>query len=346
MKRTLFYLTLITFSFLAACRNKETHPSDEITAAPIAVKTEIVQPTTISGEVSVSGNIEGNTTVKLGFMVGGKINYVSNKEGENISKGKLIASLDPTNYSIAKKLADVQVSNATDEYNRLKILHDRGSLSESDFSKIGFSLEQARLQQNMQQKNLSDTRLYTPISGVLLKRQAEPGEIVGVGMPLFVISDIRKVKVLAYVPEGELHEIKIGQTAAINISALDKIFSGKVTEVGSAADATSRAFTISIEINNPQLLIRPGMIADVSIATNSTKQVILVPAECIQKDVANQSFVYVVDNAQHKAFQRRVSLGSMIDNKIEIASGLSDQDVVVISGQKKLSDGSLISIIK
>lgn len=343
MIRPLFYFTMPILLFAAGCRNRKAHTTDN-ESSPFAVKTEAVQLTTISGEVSVSGNIEGTTTVKIGFMVGGKINFVSNKEGEPISKGQLIASLDPTNYSIAKELADVQVSTATDEYNRLKILHDRGSLPSSDFSKIGFSLQQAKLQQQLQQKNVSDTRLYAPINGVLLKRQAEVGELVGVGMPLFVIADIRKVKVLAYVPEGELHQIRIGQTAHIKISALDKTYAGKVTEVGSAADATSRAFTIKVEIENPGLQIRPGMIAEASIATNTKKEVILLPAESIQQDLANQSFVFVIDTAQHKAFRRRVSLGSMVDNKIEIVSGLSSQEMVVTGGQKRLSDGSFISI--
>ncbi|SHM95257.1 efflux RND transporter periplasmic adaptor subunit [Chitinophaga sp. CF418] len=345
MRRSLFYFTLIAILLFSSCKNKETQTSGD-TASSLAVKVEEVHPTTISGEVSVSGNIEGNTTVKLGFMVGGKINYISNNEGDNISKGQLIASLDPTSYSIAKGLADVQVSTATDEFNRLKILHERGSLSESDFSKIGFNLQQAKLQQQLQQKNLSDTRLYSPVSGVLLKRQAEVGEIVSVGLPLFIVSDIRTVKVLAYVPEGELHEIKIGQTANINISSLDRTFTGKVMEVGSAADATSRAFTIKIAIENPGLIIRPGMIAEARIATNSNKQVILLPAESIQQDVANQSFVFVVDRSQNKAFRRRVSLGSMVNNKIEIVSGLSENELVVTGGQKRLSDGSRITITK
>jgi len=345
MIRSLFYPPMLALACFVSCKNKATHTPDS-NAAAIAVKTEAVHPDTIANRVSVSGNIEGSTTVKLGFMVAGKVNYVSNEEGENISKGQLIASLDPTNYSIAKGLADVQVNNTADEFNRLKILHDRGSLSEGDFSKITFTLQQARLQQQLQQKNLSDTRLYAPISGVLLKRQAEVGEIINVGMPLFIIADIKKVKVLAYVPEGELHEVKIGQAANVRISSLDKVFAGKVIEMGSAADATSRAFTIKIEIENPGLLIRPGMIAEASIATNNKKQAILLPAECIQQDLSNQSFVFVADEGQNKVFKRRVSLGHMIDNKIEVVSGLSDGEVVVTSGQKKLSDGSLIAITK
>ncbi|MEO6732029.1 MAG: efflux RND transporter periplasmic adaptor subunit [Ferruginibacter sp.] len=345
MIKSLFYPAIVALVFLVSCKSKNAHNSGD-DVLPIAVKTENVQSTFIVNEASVSGNIEGNTTVKLGFMVAGKINYVSNKEGETISKGQLIASLDPTSYSLAKGLADVQVKSTTDEFNRMQIIHDRGSLSENDFSKIGFSLQQAKLQQQVQQKYLSDTKLYSSINGVLLKREAEVGEIIGIGMPLFTIADIKKVKMLAFVPEGELREIKIGQTANVVISALDKTFTGKVTEVGSTAEATSRAFTIKIEIENPGLLIRPGMIAEARIATNNKTQAILLPTECIQQDLSNQSFVFVVDKAQNKVFKRRVSLGNIIDNKIAIVSGLANGDLVVIGGQQNLTDGAPISITK
>jgi RND family efflux transporter MFP subunit len=342
MTKSLFYPALFILIVLISCKSKKPENSGNDVLA-IAVKTETVQSTLMENEVSVSGNIEGNTTVKLGFMVGGKINYVSNKEGENISQGQLIASLDPANYAIAKGLADVQVNTAADEFKRLQILHDRGSLSESDFSKAGFSLQQAKLQQQLQQKYVSDAQLHATISGVLLKREAEVGEIVSVGMPLFTIADIRKVKMLAFVPEGELHEMKIGQNANVIISSLDKTFKGKVTEVGSTAEATSRAFTIKIEIENPGLQIRPGMISEARIATNIKKQVILIPTECIQQDLSNQSFVFVVDKAQNKVFKRRVSLGNIIDNKIAVASGLNENELIVTGGQKNLTDGALIS---
>lgn len=345
MKRPLFFPAFIALCLAVSCKNRNT-PASGGEPAAIAVKTEEVKSQTVNAQIAVSGNIEGFTTVNLGFMVPGKINYESAIEGENIKKGQLIASLDPTNYSIAKAQADVQLSSTVDEFNRLKILHAGKSLSEADFSKISFSLQQARLQQQLQQKNLNDTRLYSPISGVLLKKHAEEGEIVSVGMPLFTVSDIRKIKVLAYVPEGELHEIKLGQTADVSITALGKTFGGKVIEIGSAADATSRAFAIKIEVENPGLLIRSGMIADARMTGSNKKQTILLPAECIQQDLANQSYVFVVDNTQNKAFKRRVSLGSMFSNKIEIVSGLSDKEIVVTSGQKKLSDGSLISTNK
>jgi len=341
--RQTFYPFIFLLVLLAGCKNGEGNAT-EAGLSSISVRAEEVKTASVHSQVSVSGNVEGNTTVRLGFLVGGKINYISASEGQLIARGQLVASLDPTNYNIAKQLADVQAATASDEYNRLKIMHDRNSLSESDFSKITFSLQQARLQQQLQQKNLTDTKLYAPISGVLIKKLAEPDEIVGVGTPLFVISDISKVKVLAYIPESELRLIKLGQSATVIISALDKSFTGKVIEVGSAADETSRAFTIKIEVNNPGLYMRPGMIAEASIDAGADMEKILIPVECIRHDLDNQEYVFVADKSKGRAFKRKVSIGKLVNNKIEITGGLNAGEMVVMEGQAKLTDGATVTI--
>ncbi|QIH34743.1 efflux RND transporter periplasmic adaptor subunit [Sphingobacterium sp. DR205] len=331
--------------FLVACNSKKA-PSHGETDGAISVDVARVEENTTADDIALSGSIEGMTTVKAGFMVPGKINGISIKVGQFVSKGQLIATLDATNYALNKQLADVQVNEAKDEYQRLKYLHDRGSLSASDFSKMTASFQRSQLQQKLEAKNLSDTRLYAPISGVLLSKEAEVGEIISAGTPLFVVSDIKQVTVIAFVPENELNGLHLGQAAKVAIAAINKSFDGKITEVGSLADATSRSFMIKITVNNDQLLIRPGMIAQAIIGGKDQKKSIQLPLECIMNDLGNQRYVYVVDKTSQKAFKRPVSLGEIIANKIEILSGLSLGETVVISGQTKLSDGSPIKFSK
>jgi RND family efflux transporter MFP subunit len=337
--------TICYFSFLllvvSGCKQKETK-NTEVKETAIPVQTEIVKSVVANDAISVSGNIEGNSTVRLGFMVAGKIDLIAYKEGQNISKGQLISTLDPSNYNLAKEMADVQVNSTSDEFNRLKIMHDRNSISDGDFSKISFALQQAKVQQKLQVKNLSDTKLFSPITGVLLKKMAEVGEIVGVGTPLFVISDIKKVKVIAYIPEGELHNIRLGNNAKILITALNKFYEGKVIEVGSAADATSRAFTVKIELENTGLLIRPGMIAEVTLPSNQQKEIISIPTDAVLNDLDNQSYVFVIDTNQSKSFKRKISIGNIINNRITVIAGLKEGEAIVIAGQGKLNDASSI----
>lgn len=340
IKKSLYSVAVL--ALLMGCGKKDT--TGESAEKTVPVLTEQVKRTSAPTEISVSGNIEGNTTVRLGFMVAGKINYIAAREGQMIRKGQLLSSLDPTNYGIAKEMADIQVSQVQDEFNRLKLLHDRKSLSESDFSKIGFGVQQAQAQQKLQAKNLADTKLYSPLSGVLLKKMGEVGEITGVGVPLFVVSDIRQVKVNAYIPESELHFIRLGQSARVMVSSLNEVHTGKVTEVGSAADATSRAFTIKILLDNPRLLIRPGMIAEVKLSSEQKKELLALPVEAVLRDLDNQSYVFVVDTKQKRVFKRKISVGQLVNNQIEITAGLAENDVVVTGGQQKLNDGSLVSL--
>ena len=229
-----------------------------------------------------------------------------------------------------------------DEFDRLKLMHDKNSLTESDFVKISSALQLARAQQKLQAKNLSDTKLFSPFDGVLLRKLCETGEITGTGLPLFVVSDIRKIKVSAFIPENELHNISIGQQTRVIVSALNDTVSGKIIEVGSAADVAARAFSVKIEVENPGMLIRPGMIAEVLVSSLRKEQVIAIPVEALLHDFNNQSYVFIADKAQGKAFRRNVSCGKMLNDRIEITSGLNVNDIIVTGGQQKLVDGSSV----
>jgi membrane fusion protein (multidrug efflux system) len=326
---------------LVACGSKERKaetPQDDA----IRVKTETLASSKTENGLILSGNIEGNSTVKLGFMVSGKISQITCSQGQTIQKGSLIASLEPTNYMLNKQLSDVELKEAQDQFNRLKLMYSRSAISELDFNKGNFALEKAATQQKLAFKNLKDTRLYSSISGILLSKETEVGEIISAGTPLFVIADIRKVKVSALVPEGELKGLKKGQSADIQIEALGKHFQGNIVEVGAVADATTRAFTIKMEIDNKDLSIRPGMIAQARISLGNSRSGINIIPESIINEPGNQSYVYVVDKKANRAFKRKISLGKMSSNRVEVLSGLSIGETVVISGQTELSDGSQI----
>jgi membrane fusion protein (multidrug efflux system) len=337
-----FMLTLAAVAILAAC--KQTPGADAVSPRTIPVITYTVQYDSVQSALQLSGNIDANTTVKLGFLVAGKIQQFGWNEGDRISKGQLVAQLDPANYQIAKEMADVQVKQVEDEFQRIKILHERNSVSESDFKKVEYTLQSALTQQKLQQKNLTDTRLYAPVTGVVLKKLSENGEIVSTGYPIVVLADINKVKVNAYLPETQLQDVRIGQTATVNISALGETFTGKVKEIAGAAEATTRAFTIRIEIDNPQLKIKPGMIADVQLSGQQKKSILQVPLSTIIRTTEGQTYVYTVDKEKGQAFQRNISIGAINGENVEVITGLAAGETIVSGGQQKLANGSFITI--
>ena len=341
-KKHVFYFALFCFAVFAfnSCKNKDAGNEQ----APISVIVEKISELSHSQDVSVSGNVEGNKTVRLGFMVAGKIDRVNFNEGETVRAGQLLATVDSTSYRIAKDIVDVQVNQVTDEHGRLKMMYERNSISESDFRKVDFTLQGALAQQKLHNKNLLDTRLYSTIDGILLKKLVEPGEIVSAGMPVLVVSDISKVKVSAYIPENQLQYVHIGQKADVRIGALEQTFQGEVKEVGGFADAMTRAFTIKIEVANSGLTIRPGMIAEVILSGVAQKTIISAPASAILRTPEGQAYVFVADILKGQAFQRFISLGGMYGDKIEIVSGLSEGETIVSGGQQKLTNGSRITV--
>jgi len=338
----LFVIILLCVFVFNACNSKKNE--QENIEKPILVETLTISKTSANKTISVSGNIEGNKTVKLGFLVAGKVNFIAINEGESIGSGQLLASLDPESYSIAKDMADATAEQVQDDYNRLSEMYKTKSISESDFVKISCGLKQAKAQQRLHKKNVNDTRLVSPINGVLLKKLTEVGEIIGVGMPFFIISDIQTVKVNAAVPESDLNQIKMGGEANIYISAIDSSFIGKINEIGSVAEATSRAFTVKIELKNPKLLIRPGMTAEIKFSSSKKSEFIAIPASALLHDVDNSSYVYIADEQGKKAIKRKVAIGQILGDNIEIVSGIEVGEKLIISGQNKISNGSLITL--
>lgn len=310
----------------------------------IAVVADTVAARTAADAITMSGNVEGATTVKSGFMVAGRVASVAYDEGDVVGRGTLLATLDTTNYAIARDLADVQARQAADEHSRLKLMYDRGSLSESDYLKSQFALEGAQAQLRLRQKDLADTRLYSPIGGILLKKLAEAGEIVAAGQPILVVADISSVNVLAYIPENRLHEIAIGQEASVAIAAIATTVGGTIAEVGGMADPQTRAFTVKVKVANPDMKIRPGMIADVQVASSATRQTLTIPPKAVMHTPDGQTYVYVVDTASALAFRRDVALGAVGSEGVDVVAGLAAGETIVVGGQQKLSNGARISL--
>lgn len=343
MNRTLTLVLTVTL-LLSACNNNKKETAEK--ASPVTVLTVPVKREAVFNDLKLSGNIEGTKTVRLGFLVAGRVNFIAADEGDRIRKGELISSLDPSAYEIAMELAEIQVNQTQDEYNRLNGMHKSNSITESDFSKITFGLQQAKAQLRLHSKNLADTRLYAPFDGILLKKLCETGEITASGMPLFVLSDIRTVRVNAFIPETELHMVSEGQKAVVEISAAGRSFEGKVTGIGSLADPAARSFQIKIDVPNPDLLIRPGMLAELTITATRSREILEIPAEALLHDFNGQSYVFVADSVSGLAYRRNIATGKLFGDKLEISSGLTENELVICGGQQKIVDQEPVAIRK
>lgn len=342
MKNQFFKTSLLLSAivWMTACSSNKDKVKSEM---EYHVTTKEVAKSSLADSIFASGNVVPKHVVPIGFMVAGKINSLSFSEGQSVQKGQAMGQLDPINYAVAKEVADAQAKQVEDEYERLTKLYDKSGLSESDYVKIQQGYSQAKSQQKLHNNNLNETRLVAPISGTVISKLKEQGEIIAAGHPIAVISEIKKVYVNTYIPENEIADIKINQAAKVYIPALGKHVDGFVQEMGWVAEAKTRMFTVKIEIDNADLLVRPGMIANIKLAKSAKETKITVPTDAILRENGNSYYVYVVDKAKNRAYKRKVIIEQAGSAKCVISSGIDVNDVIVVEGQQKLVDGALLA---
>ncbi|MCX6215693.1 efflux RND transporter periplasmic adaptor subunit [Spirosoma sp.] len=339
-----FFLSILTLSACQSSSDKKQNQTAAVTETPVAIPVVVsrVQDTTEGGQLILSGSTESETTVNLGFMVAGKLNRVTIQEGQTVRAGQLIASIEPTDYQLGVTIANANVARVQDEYNRLTILKERGSVTPSDYEKVVTGLEEVKARQQLAAKNLRETKLYAPISGIVARKGANPGEIIPQGQPLFQIADIQPIKVRVSVPESEVGQLRLGQSAQITIPAINGIFTGKISLIGAVADPASRAYSVKIDLPNPKLQIRPGMIADARITSARRAKALSLPGNAVLRDDDQSTYVFVADSLKKQAFKRKVTIGKIFASNVEITSGLTPSDLVVTGGQQKLQEGASI----
>ncbi len=337
MKKRNLWIVGLTCS-LMACSSVESSKEEK------AISVQIVEVSNYNSKkfIQVSGNIEANETIRLGFLVAGKINNITTEEGEYISKGKLLASLESDSYELGLSIAKAQLNQMQDDYNRVNELHNRKSIAESEYIKVCNGLQAAKAQADLQEKQVKDTKLYAPISGTLLKRGVEKNEVIDKGLPLFVIADLSKVNVSVAIPESEIHQLSSGDSALVNVPALNKQYLGTINEIGALADGATRSYTVKVNVTNTDGLLQVGMMANIQLASKSSSNCLVLPIHCIAKSASNEYYVYIADNG--KAFRKIVSIGKIQNNSIEILNGLSLGDKVISSRLSDLSNSSLITV--
>ena len=338
-------LAIISVASLASCANKEEGGSTAANA--VAVK-EITVGDEYSGADSYgySGTVEEDASTALSFAVAGTIRQLNVKPGDRVSKGQLIATVDPSTLRNSYDMAHAARAQAEDACQRYKQLHDKGSLPDIKWVEAQSALQEAVAAENIARKNLADCNLYAPCSGVISEKYAEPGQNVGPGIPVAKLATTGNLNVKISVPEGEIAGISVGQRANIRIEALDdKMFEGRVIEKGVIADAMSRSYAVKIRIDSPSRDLLPGMVSDVRLAKpqkpeTDTGREIVIPANAIQLGDDNSYFVWVDEKG--KAARRTVVCGEFRADGVVIASGLKPGDKLIVEGQQKVCTGTTV----
>jgi len=266
--------------------------------------------------------------------------------GDAVKKGQLLATIDKGSMLNMYDIAQAKYQQAKDAYDRLKTVHEQGSLPEIKWVEMETNLEQAKSSLDLSRNNLDKCYMRAPEDGIIGRRNIEPGmsSISLTASPLELVK-INLVFVKISVPENEIGQIHKGIQANFTVSALNnKSFKGEVTNISPVADVFSRTYDAKITVNNSNLDLKPGMVCDVTLNLKSEKELVLIPYQSVTKDKEGNAYVYVVDTAQKRVKKQIIQPGYYHGNDLEVFSGLKQGQIVVKEGKEKLSDNSLISL--
>jgi RND family efflux transporter MFP subunit len=360
MKPTLIIVATLAAMTLQACATSST--AEQTGGAPIPVK--IGKTTQIEGreEVAVSGTITSPAAPSnVSFLVSGKVTQVGPREGDPVRKGQLLAAIDQTDYQLALTAAEKQTEmariafeRAEDEHRRMKMLFDSKSLAPNDYEKYRSAYESARQQheqvvasERISRKRLADAELRSPIDGFISRRSIEPGQTASAGQAVFEVANLDTVEVSVGVPETDVHLVRVGQQAAVTLPALPgELFKGVVRLVNVSADPATRTFMTRISIPNSRHTLRIGMVAEARIRGDKVVRMLTAPAEAVVRDAQGATIVYVDYPDQNRVYAKRVEVGAPWERGLEIKSGLSGDEWIVLAGQTRLRDGAAVSATK
>jgi RND family efflux transporter MFP subunit len=335
----------ICFAIFSACsdrQNKEPLPEETATK----VVTRVVNSVKKNVELKYSGTIEPSQKIPLTFQVTGIVEKVLVDAGDEVTKGQLLATVNDEEMRSIYNTSLAQYNQAKDAYDRLKTVHDQGSLPEIKWVEMETKLAQAKSSLEIATANLAKNKLCAPSSGVIGKRNIEPGMAAfgTTSAPLELI-EIKTVYVKISVPENEIASISKGMKAKFRVSALnDKEFDGAVSNLSPVADLISRTYEVKILVQNTDLQLKPGMVCDVDMNISTEKEMVLVPYQSVGKDNEGNKYVFLVSADNKRVKKQIVQTGNFYENSTEIISGLKNGDQIVCQGKEKLTDNSLINL--
>lgn len=330
----------------------------EVTLEPIRETLELV------------GNIEAETEIPIQPRISGRLITLMVEEGSEVKKGDLIGVIDDEAYVLQvqqteaniigikanMEQAKVNASRLKSEKERYRELLDQRYISqweyeqaenaylaaEANLDTLKAQLEIAEKNYQLQKLQLEQTRIYAPISGYILRKFVTPGINLTSGATIVTIASLSPVKLIFNIDQKDAVRIQRGMSVNfVNDAVPNRIYSGKINQVAPVYDPKTRTLALSVNIDNDDRSLLPGMFGIVTVLMSGKDFALVVPQEAII--VNSQKGVFVVGDDNVVRFQP-IKTGLEAEGRVEVVSGLKAGDKVVVVGQNRLRNGQLVEV--
>ena len=362
-KIPLFFI--ITFVMLAAfsgaCLGKKAEPPKK---PPVPVTVAAVVQKAVPVQIRAIGNVEAYTTVGVKSQIGGVLMRVHFREGQDVSKGALLFTIDPRPYEAALKQAEAnlakdnaQLENAREEVRRYAELVKRGYVAQEQFDQIRTNSAALDATANADKAAVENAQLqlkycyiYSPITGRTGSLISYEGNLIKAtaDTSMVVINQIQPIYVTFSIPEQYLAEIKRYMSIEkVKVEAVigkddSHPVEGVLTFVDNAVDTTTGTIKLKATFANQEKRLWPGLFVNVAVTLTTQPNAVVAPTQAVQTGQSGQYVFVIKDDLTTES--RPVVVGRALDGEIVVEKGLQPGERVVTDGQLRLVPGSKVDI--
>ncbi len=309
----------------------------------VTVETIVAETSRLESTVDAVGTVLADASAVLRTEVPGQVIERHFEEGQQVSKGDRLFSIEATVLEAEVNEARANVEQSDAAYNRAKELvkNHLVSATEFDTARANYNVSIARL--HSAESRLSKTVIRAPFDGFIGLRRINVGDYATIGQELVNVVRLDPLRVDFSVPETLLAQVRPGQTIEVAVGAFrDEVFEGVITAIDPQIDVTGHSMAIRARLPNPDLRLRPGLFAQVSVSLAVNPHALMVPEQAIWP-IGQDKILYIVEDGV--ANQRVVLLGDRKPGIVEIVSGLIAGEEIVVAGQMKLFPGVAVRSI-
>lgn len=331
---------------LTAC-SAEAPPTAEPPPRPVRVAA--VEKGPAQPPIVASGLLAPADEARLAFKIGGIIREIHVQAGQAIRAGQVLATLDTAEIDAAVTQAREAHDKAQRDYERGRRLFAEDVITQAQLDDLATAAAVARAQLEAAQFNRRHAQIVAPADGRVLRRLAEPRELVGAGQPVLQVGYGHKGWVLKLgLPDRDFVRVRLGDTARVRFDAWpEREFSGTVGLRGGAADPRTGTFPVEIALDSADATLTAGLIGRATIGVGGGPDVLdYVPLSALVEGRSESMLLFLYDGATQKVSERRVPVAFIAGERAALATPLPAGSLVVTDGAAYLHDGDAVRVVQ
>lgn len=316
-------------------------PPPPASVAVTEVRSEPWQPS-----LKAVGTVTATQGIAVTNEVAGMVREILFESGQAMRAGERLVQLDDSVDEAELRGLLAERDLAAIKYRRLAKLIKERSVSQSDYDEAKAELDGAEARVASKRAVISKKAVRAPFDGILGIRSADIGEYLPPGSPIVPLQALDPILVDFNLPERHFNRLHTGQPLRLRLAAEpDRVFEGRITAINPGLDEATRSVRLQATLENPEQLLRPGMFAQVEVLLPERTGVLTVPEAAITyTPYGDAVFLVEEQDGQLVAQRRQVETGPVQGERVEIVSGLSEGERLVLAGQVKLRNGQALQI--